>query len=374
MDRTIIDSDGHVTERDEELIDYLPAPFTGNRRLFSHYFFTLSDKFHRAAESILDSRTDGAEGDGPARPDAAQWQRLLDDSGIKWSALYPGRGLTINVLRSPEWGGALAQGYNNWLHDEFAAKEPRLKGVALLHLYDIPSAVAELRRCVETLGFEAGVLMTSGLPKPLGHEMYFPLYEEAQRLDVGLAVHAASSNAMGLADGASALWEVRAMSHGAGQIISFLSMVNGGVFDSFPNLRVAFLESGCGWIPYLVDRMDRIYHGRAGRLSRRMQHSPSEHLAGGRIFVHAELDERMVPIVARLAGRDDIFMFASDFPHEPWSAMRREVEHFANRDDLSDALIDGVLGGAAQRFYQLDEGGSRVGRQPKVTASTARSA
>ncbi len=371
MDRVIIDSDGHITERDEELVDYLPPPFTSNRRLFSHYFFTLSDKFHRGAESILDSRREEENAREFPRPDVGKWRSLLDESGIRWSALYPGRGLTINTHRSPEWGGALAEGYNNWLYDQFTSKEPRLKGVALLHLYDIPAAVRELRRTVERYGFEGAVLMTSGLPKPLGHEMYFPLYEEAQRLDVGLAVHAASSNAMGLADGALALWEVRAMSHGAGQIISFLSMVNGGVFDTFPKLRVAYLESGCGWVPYLVDRMDRIYHGRGARLSRKMKRAPTEVLRSGQVFVHAELDERMLPVVARLAERDDIFMFASDFPHEPWSVMRRELEHFASRDDLSDSLIDGTLAGAARRFYALDDDGNRVGRQPKARATTA---
>jgi predicted TIM-barrel fold metal-dependent hydrolase len=371
MDRVIIDSDGHVTERDEELIDYLPAPFTSNRRLFSHYFFTLSDKFHRGAESILDNRKEEENKAENPRPDVNKWRGLLDESGIKWAALYPGRGLTINTHRSPEWGGALAQGYNNWLHDQFTAQEPRLKGVALLHLYDIPAAVAELRRCVESYGFDGAVLMTSGLPRPLGHPMYFPLYEEAERLDVAVAVHAASSNAMGLADGASALWEVRAMSHGAGQIISFLSMVNGGVFDAFPNLRVGYLESGCGWVPYLVDRMDRIYHGRGARLSKKMKRSPTDVLRSGQVFVHAELDERMLPVVARLAERDDIFMFASDFPHEPWSVMRREVDHFQNRDDLADSLIDGMLAGAARRFYQLDDQGNRVGRQARAAGTAA---
>lgn len=371
MDRVIIDSDGHVAERDEELVDYLPPPFTGNRRLFSHYFFTLSDKFHRGAESILDNRREEENRAESPRPDVHRWRRLLDESGMRWAALYPGRGLTINTHRSPEWGGALAQGYNNWLYRQFTSQEPRLKGIALVHLYDIPAAVAELRRCVEELGFAGVVLMTSGLPRPLGHPMYFPLYEEAQRLDVAVAVHAASSNAMGLADGASALWEVRAMSHGAGQIISFMSMANGGVFDTFPNLRVGFLEAGCGWLPYLVDRMDRIYRGRGARLSKKMKRSPTEILRSGQVFVHAELDERMLPVVARLAERDDIFMFASDFPHEPWSVMRQEVQRFAERDDLSDSLIDGTLAGAAQRFYGLDERGQRVGRDARTSATAA---
>lgn len=367
MDPVVIDSDGHVSERDEVLIDYLPPPFKGKRRLFSHYFFTLSDNFHRSAELLLDGRVADTDLDPHESSTLPRWQGLLDESGMKWSALYPGRGLTINRLYSPEWGAALARGYNDWLSDCYVSRDFRLKGVALLHLYDVDTAAAELRRCVEDLGFIGGVLMTSGLATPLGDRMYFPLYEEAQRLDVSLAVHAASSNALGLSNGARALWEVRALSHGAGQIISFLSMVNGGAFDTFPNLRVAFLESGCGWVPYLVDRMDRVYHGRSRRLSQRLKQSPGEHLAGGRIFVHTELDEEMLPVVSELAGRDDIFMFASDFPHEPWHAAQEGIQQFLFRDDLTDSLKQNVLAGAAERFYHLDASGSRVPAEAGTT-------
>jgi hypothetical protein len=359
MDYTIIDADGHVNERDEVILGYLPEPFRGRRELLGRTLFPLTDNFHRMAESLLDGRREGTSAEyGRGRAELADWQTLLDQSGIKWSALYASRGLAINNWHSPEWGAAVARGYNDWLYDAFTSKDSRLKGIALLHLYDIDAAVAEMRRCVKELGFEGAVLMSSGLLKPLGDEKYFPLYEEAQRLDIGVAVHAGSSSPLGM-DTAEALWELRAMSHGAGQMISFLSMVNGGVFDTFPRLRVAFLEAGCGWIPYLVDRMDRVYHGRTARLSRRLKQSPREHLAEGRIFIHAELDEWMLPTVARIAGRDDIFMFASDYPHESWSTMEEELLEFCDRPDLGPGVKAGTLGLAAQRFYHLDADGAR---------------
>jgi hypothetical protein len=100
-----------------------------------------------------------------------------------------------------------------------------------------------------------------------------------------------------------------------------------------------------------------------------MKQSPSEHLASGRIFVHAELDEKMLPIVANTAGRDDIFMYASDYPHEPWKAMIKELDEFVERPDLSDALKANTLGAAAQRFYHLDVDGKRTGaRAPAAPA------
>lgn len=110
--------------------------------------------------------------------------------------------------------------------------------------------------------------------------------------------------------------------------------------------------------------MHRVYRGRAQRLSRRLKEAPSEHLAGGRVFVHAELDERMLPHVARLSGRDDIFLFTSDFPHEPWTEICEELDEFVGRRDVSDTLKTEMLAGAAQRFYRLDATGAWVGPDP----------
>lgn len=68
MTQVIVDADGHVSERDDTLLGYLPAPFTGKTRLFSHYFFTLSDNFHRSAELLLDG-AEGADREIPTDPE-----------------------------------------------------------------------------------------------------------------------------------------------------------------------------------------------------------------------------------------------------------------------------------------------------------------
>ena len=43
----------------------------------------------------------------------------------------------------------------------------------------------------------------------------------------------------------------------------FTNMVCEQVFQRFPNLKVAFLEAGCGWLPYLIERIDRKTEGLA---------------------------------------------------------------------------------------------------------------
>ena len=43
-------------------------------------------------------------------------------------------------------------------------------------------------------------------------------------------------------------------------MIQASAMLAHGVFDRFPNLRVAFLEGGATWVPFMMDRLDRSYH------------------------------------------------------------------------------------------------------------------
>ena len=64
-----------------------------------------------------------------------------------------------------------------------------MKGAALLPLVDPPAAVRELRRAVEELGFVCGILKPFIEDRNLDDPIFFPIYEEAQRLDVPLTVH-----------------------------------------------------------------------------------------------------------------------------------------------------------------------------------------
>ncbi|MGZ8436285.1 MAG: amidohydrolase family protein, partial [Candidatus Binatia bacterium] len=74
----------------------------------------------------------------------------MDIEGIDVAVLYPTRGL--NVLSEPHmepnFAGALARAYNNWLYD-FCEKDPnRLLGAGMLSPFDIDDAVSEAKRCI----------------------------------------------------------------------------------------------------------------------------------------------------------------------------------------------------------------------------------
>src|SRR5947207_10389766 len=108
MTDIIIDSDGHINERDEVILQYLPEPFRGRRELLGRTLFPLTDNFHRMAEGMLDGRTGGVNIEyGVGRAELENWQGMLDESGVRWTALYATRGLAIHNWHSPEWGTAV---------------------------------------------------------------------------------------------------------------------------------------------------------------------------------------------------------------------------------------------------------------------------
>src|SRR5260370_2899918 len=207
---------------------------------------------------------------------AKAWVDVRDGTGIGSPVLYPTAGLAFGMIQDPTWAVPLARAYNNWFTDKFHKASPqRLRAVALVPIQDVPEAVKELRRAVTELGMVGAVLGANsaelGVRKPLGHADFWPLYEEAERLDVPIALHGAPSASLGI-NFFNRFAQTHALEHPIAQIIQLTSMVMEGVFERFPKLRVAYLEAGPGPGPYILDPPHRPSQVRSGH-----QH---KHVAG----------------------------------------------------------------------------------------------
>jgi uncharacterized protein len=346
-DLDIIDADGHVYERDAEIFPYLPPPYAGRRTVLGFALWPSADGFQRGA---IHARL------GIHRTfeiTAESWTAFLDGAGIGATVLYPTLGLATGLIRDRDWAVALARAYDDWLTDRFLRASPRLQGMALLPVQDPPAAAAELRRAVGTLGMVGGVLPATGPARPLGHPDYDCIYAAAQDLDCPLAVHGGPSAGLGL-DDLDRFAQVHTLSHPFAQMKQLTSIVMGGVLDRFPRLRVAFLEAGVGWVPYLAERMDRAFEVR--RLPEyigAVQNPPSTYLGGGNVYFSPDPRERgLAHAVAVLGSRG--LLFASDFPHEMNLARcRDEIAGLAGDETLPPTARREILGDNARRFYGL---------------------
>jgi predicted TIM-barrel fold metal-dependent hydrolase len=180
------------------------------------------------------------------------------------------------------------------------------------------------------------------------------LWDEAQRLDVPIGIHGGVASNLGL-DRLSSFAEAHCLEHPVAQMLQLTNMMYQGVFDQFPRLRVAFLEAGVGWVPFMMDRMDEDWEKFGKRLAPNLKRAPSEHFRSGNLFFTAEVEERTLPYVLELV-RPDVVLWASDFPHErERDQFSGDIPYLRARTDLPDEAKQRILYDNAARFYRLPD-------------------
>lgn len=279
----------------------------------------------------------------------------MDEEGVDVAVLYGTDGLLILAAQDPALATALAIGFNNWL-ESFCRTDPqRLKGAAVLPLQDVGEAVKELRRAVGELGMVAGVIPYHTKGKDLSHPDFYPLWDEAQRLDVAITVHAGSN--LPHPGQNDLFWNsffmTHALCHPFSQMVACLSMVGGGVLELFPRLRVAFLEAGCGWAPYLLERMDEHYEKFPREEAPLLKKRPSEYVREHGVYFACAPEEETLPYVAEFVGAEHV-VFATDYPHFD-APFPHSVKMVAERGGLSEETKKKVLGGNALKLYKLNQ-------------------
>jgi predicted TIM-barrel fold metal-dependent hydrolase len=349
----VFDADGHVFENERDIFNYLPGVYRGREELLRSHLFPQPDPYNKTAMAIAGRFREGSVSETYREAKfaitAREWNAFLDLSEIEGTVLYPTLGLRIGLLRDAEWSAALAHAYNDWMHATFTRDNARIRAVAVLPLQDPAAAVTELRRAVTELGAAGGVVVAAQRRKPLGDPFYDPIYAEAQRLDVPIAIHAGGPGTrFEMFDRAI---ESRCVGHPTSLVIEMTSMMFGGVFDRFPTLRFSFMEGGIAWLLFLRERMHEAYEQWAVQAPA-LRCDPDEHLGSGRIFFHCEADERIIPYAVSALG-ENALLYASDFPHIAPEKIVEEKAHFFARTDLSESAKAGIAGANALRLYKI---------------------
>ena len=280
----------------------------------------------------------------------------MDSEHIDVAVLF-GAGLagTVPALDDAGLAVELARARNTWMAEEYCVADPRrIKGTAALAQQDIDASVDELRRCVKDLGFVGASIFPNVKGRHLGDPYYFPLYEEAQNLNVPICVHMFlgryGSDATGT-ERVDKFFYSHLFGHPFEQMIALSVIIGEGILDRFPKLKFVFLESGCGWLPYWFERLDE-HEEILGVQLPGLKSPPSTLLERGQLYFSCEPDEKELAHVIDVVG-DDWIVFASDYSHFDSrfpGASQPIVEH----KKLSDACKRKILNDNARRLYPLD--------------------
>src|SRR5512145_2788939 len=282
----IYDMDAHVIETDDDIRPLMEEPYRHKQGPLLGM-----DEWH-----VRVRRRPRAPGDLEKR------LAVMKEEGIAYSLLFPSRAMDVGTQRDKKFAAAFCRAYNDYAAS-VCREASQLKAVALLPFQDVPAAVAELRRAVSELGMCGAFAPAVGLRLPLGHPEFHPIYAEAERLGSMVACHATVRGPQYFgADGFDKFIEVHTLSHPVAQMIQLTGMIFEGVPEKYPQLRIGFMEAGCSWVPFWMDRMDEEWAKRGAAEAPLCRRKPSEYLKSGQLFFAAEGDEKSVPEVVRRLG------------------------------------------------------------------------
>jgi predicted TIM-barrel fold metal-dependent hydrolase len=369
---TIIDSDGHVQEpadlwdkyMDEKYYAFRPQidpAATDNgltllgRAMVRSFVAEPGDDFRRVLVARWNTQFADQFKHGFT---PASYIEAMDVEGIDQMVLYPGRGLYAASIEYMDGGlsSAICRAYNRWLAEFCSYSDQRLIGVGLVALHDPDAARAEVRYATDDLGMR-GIMVR---PNPYcGRNLHDPaydgFYEEIEHAGVSLAIHEGAGVWMpeyGHDRFAASHLISHTLCHPVEQMGAVCSMTVGGVMERHPGLRVAFLEAGGGWLPYLLDRLDERAEwlhdvpSETGHLTM----APSEYFRR-QGWISCETNEPLLRAVTDLVGADRT-LWASDYPH-PDATFPGVVDELFSAKALNSDELALFAGKNAAAFYRL---------------------
>jgi predicted TIM-barrel fold metal-dependent hydrolase len=296
-----------------------------------------------------------------ARPggwDPAQRLPDMELDGVEAEVLYTTLGFRLFWLKDAGLQQACFRVYNDWLAEYCSYAPKRLKGLALISLYDPQAGAKELERCAK-LGLKGAMIWCSPpADQPYSSEIYDPFWAAAQDLDMPVSLHAITGMER-------IQWEYGAEKRALRQTVtpheiekSFSILILSGVLERFPRLKIVSAENNCGWLPYYLQRMDRGFarFGPSGTVTpwpTKLTLKPSEYFR--RQMYCTFIDDSFGVASRHWIGVDNI-MWSSDYPHtaSTWPHSRDIIER--DFKDVSEVEKRKIVRDNAAQLYGFDLG------------------
>jgi predicted TIM-barrel fold metal-dependent hydrolase len=242
--------------------------------------------------------------------------------------------------------------YNDWLADFCRHYPDRQIGLACLPYGDIDAAVQEVHR-VATMGIRGLELSCSWDMDPMWHPVWEPLWKAVSDVNLPLHFHTFPSTSSTARDKATGLSKRAALFVGVSgfqmNLVNILAaLVGAAVLERYPNLRVSFGESGIGWIPYALDRMDFEWEDRFRDLGLTMKPSDYWRRQCKATFQFDRIGTRLIDEMGA-----ETLMWASDYPHTDgvWPESDKYIEEQFGH--LPADVVKKITCENAGKFYGL---------------------
>jgi len=369
MQETIISSDSHVIEVPDLWEKGLPLSF--KERAPRAFFDETRDAWMFGSPEVpvqavgglfmAGQRPDQVEsfrraGFSVARPggwDPMERMKDMVTDGVAAEVLYPSLGLGMFCLNDAALQEALFRTYNDWVI-EYCKKVPdRLYGIALISMFDINHAIAEMERC-KRAGIVGTMIWQVPHPTlPFTAEHYERFWAASQELDLPVHVHILT----GFGDSMN-----RQTSHGIKRYRigvqqtreiedALFDIIFSGVLERYPRMKIVSVENEIGWIPFWLQQCDKSFkrHRHSEKLP--IDKLPSEYFS--RQIYATFFNDAVGGKLFSWWGADNC-MWSNDYPHQnsTWPKSREVIAR--DMADLPEAVREKLLTTNVTKLYKLN--------------------
>ncbi|HUC04507.1 MAG TPA: amidohydrolase family protein [Acidimicrobiales bacterium] len=291
---------------------------------------------------------------------------VMDDSGIWAQVCFPnsiglgGQGIS-NVVTDPDLRLLCVQIYNDAMAEVQEESGLRLLPMPVLPAWDVAAAATEAAR-VADLGLR-GVNMTSD-PQDLGapdlaHRAWDQVWEVCADRHLPVHFHIGASLTTMTYFGTYP-WESQKedtklaiggtlLFIGNARVVS--NIILSGMLDRHPTLKMVSVESGVGWVPFILEALDYEMSENAPGDLEALSMLPSEYFRRN-LYATFWFEKTNVPALIAAVGEDNV-LFETDFPH-PTCLYPKPLDTVADKmSTLAPGVQRKVLGENAAALYRL---------------------
>jgi predicted TIM-barrel fold metal-dependent hydrolase len=223
-----------------------------------------------------------------------------------------------------DYASALCRAMNDYSIEHWLGADSRFRLCLHVCSQDPEGAAAEIDRIGDHPGVVA-VIVPCGAPRPFGQRFYRPIHEACARHNLTFAMHFGGEgggiNPAPTAAGYPSYYIESRLARPSFYQVHLASFIFEGVFQRYPNLRVAMLEGSFGWVPTYMWRMDSDWKGLRYQTPW-IDRLPSEIMTDHVRFASQPIDEPdtkedLLTVVRWMHGERTL-MFATDYPHWDW--------------------------------------------------------
>jgi predicted TIM-barrel fold metal-dependent hydrolase len=341
-DAKVIDCDTHYTEPPDLWRDRAPAgyrdrmPYMKTVNGQSLWFIEGDQPFGMVGTTVVDSAGNKQRGKlsiaSFEEMDKAAYLveprlKVMDRMGVWAQTVYPnagGFGATKFLgIKDKTLQLACVQIYNDAMAEWQAESNGRLFPQAFLPFWNLDDTLKEARRIKEDLHL-TGVTMTDRpevFDQPdYGQPHWEPLWEMINDYQIPVNFHIGAGLKTFVLDDFA--WGSFGPQRKLASIATLMYMSNAymvncfmlsGLFDRYPKLKIVSVESGCGWIPFVMEASEYQWDEMAPDEAKELKRRPTEYFKD-HIYATFWFEDFGVKHFIESIGPNNL-LFETDFPH-----------------------------------------------------------